>query len=308
VVAERRRSLRVGIPRSILHYEFSGATGRFLRSLGIHVVLSPPTDERIFRQGKRVVIDELCLPIKAFVGHVAELTGTGVDRILIPILVGHEDGSSFPCHQMTRLADTVRALDVCSAERLLSPVFRFDSGGVLTEDLCAFGRAMGASSGACARAAEAWQTGPEEARSSEGHGDGPTIGVVGRPYVVADDWINGGIVRKLEGLGCRVLVESPHERVGYAPDGTGLHFALAARTVTTAAAFDRAADVDGIVLLLPFNCGPDGDVVRRVSRSIRTPMLPLVLEEHRSDGGVVTRLEAFVDLMNHALANAEAVG
>ena len=103
---------RIGVPRSILHFEFDGRIERFLRSLGVEVLLSPETNQDIFTLGKRVVLDELCFPIKIFIGHVAWLAMQEVDRIVIPTIVGHENNRVFPCHPRSRLADMVLALDV----------------------------------------------------------------------------------------------------------------------------------------------------------------------------------------------------
>ena len=295
-----RGTVRVGVPRSILHYEFGGAIERFLRNLGAEVVLSPPTNREIFRAGKRVVLDELCYPIKIFVGHVAWLAAQELDRIVIPTVVGHENNRMFPCHPRSRLADIVRALGICEADRLLSPAFRFDRAGLTAGGFHQLAKSLGfsASDGTRALAAvRASRAGPVAAGQDS---TSPTIAVVGHPYVVEDAWANNHVIQRLESLGCRVLTEKDTEPIGYAPEETGLHFALAARTLTLARAWDRAFDVDGILFLLPFNCGPDGDIARFLEETIEKPLLTLVLDELQSAAGMVTRLEAFVDLLARA--------
>lgn len=292
---------RIGIARSILHYEFDGAIARFLEALGIDVVLSPPTNQEIFQAGKRVVIDELCFPIKIFVGHVAYLAERDVDRILVPVVVGHENNHVFPCHPRSRLADIVRALDVCDSKRLLAPAFRFDRDGLSAEGFRAIATELGASERACNEAREEVRRHiGDHPSSSEGAQDGPTLGLVGHPYVVDDPWANNHVIRRLERLGCRVVTNPETVQIGYAPEGTGLHFALAARTVTLARAFDRDPMIDGIVFLLPFNCGPDGDIARHLTETAAKPMLTLVLDELQSSAGMITRLEAFIDLLQRA--------
>ena len=44
MVAEKGSKLRIGVPRSILHYEFGGTIARFLSHVGAELVLSPPTN------------------------------------------------------------------------------------------------------------------------------------------------------------------------------------------------------------------------------------------------------------------------
>jgi len=294
---------RVGVARSILHYEFDGAIAGFLEALGADVVLSPPTNRDIFLAGKRLVIDELCFPIKVFVGHVAHLAAQGVDRIVVPVVVGHENDRVFPCHPRSRLADIVLALGLCDRSRLLTPAFRFDEAGLAAGGFRQLAASLGYPAHACAGALAAIRgvAEPQGAAAAEGR---KTLGLVGHPYVVRDAWANSHLVARLERLGCRVLTEADAEPIGYAPEGTGLHFDLATRTLTLARRWDRSPEVDGIVFLLPFNCGPDGDIARHLIETTAKPMLTLVLDELRSSVGLVTRLEAFVDLLEREPAVA----
>ena len=286
----------IGIPRSILHLEFEGAIERFLRRLGVNIALSPPTNAEIFRAGKRVVIDELCFPIKIFVGHVAYLVAHGVDQILIPTIVGHVNDRAFPCHPRQRLSDIVRALGICDANRLLTPAFRYDRHGLTAGSFQSLAQSLGFSEAA---ATQALQTPCPEQLVTEIpiQQDGLTVAVVGHPYVVEDAWANNHVIRRIEQLGCRVTTRIDHRPTAYAPEGSGLHFALAARTVALAQAFDQEDSIDGIVLLLPFNCGPDGDIAGHLVRTTTKPFLTLVLDELQSSAGLVTRLEAFIDLL-----------
>ena len=299
----RIRPLRVGVPRSILHYEYDGAIARFLEALGIEVVLSPPTNAEIFLAGKRRVIDELCFPIKIFVGHVAVLADQDIDRIVIPTVVEHVNGRVFPCHPRSRLFDIVRALGVCGADRLLAPAFRFDRDGLTAEGFVELARQLGISDADAERALPKTAT-PAGRSDRPDDLDRPTLAVVGHPYVVEDPWANHQTLRQLEVLGCRVVTSPTSGPVGPSPDGTGLHFALAARTVALTRIFDRDPAVDGIVFLLPFNCGPDGDIARHLTQTTETPLLTLVLDELQSSAGLETRLEAFVDLLEPARVGA----
>ena len=303
MVAEKDSKLRIGVPRSILHYEFGEILVRFLTRLGVDVVLSPPTNQEIFQAGKRVVIDELCFPIKIFAGHVAYLTNQDVDKILVPVIVGHENNRMFPCHPRSRLVDIVRALGICGVDRLLAPAFRFDQNGLTVGGFRELAGLLGYTEDACDQAFEAISScAPNEPRILVTSHDRLTIGIVGRPYVVQDKWANNHVIQRLEAVGCQVVTEDDADPIGYAPEETGLHFALAARTVTLTRMWDHMHEIDGIVFLLPFNCGPDGDIARFLHRTIETPMLTLVLDELQSSAGLITRLEAFVDLLNRSCA------
>ena len=61
------------------------------------------------------------------------------------------------------------------------------------------------------------------------------------------------------------------------------------------------ARVDGIIIVAVFGCGPDSmmiDMVRHAARNFEVPFLQLSLDEHTSAGGLVTRLEAFIDMVS----------
>jgi predicted nucleotide-binding protein (sugar kinase/HSP70/actin superfamily) len=58
---------------------------------------------------------------------------------------------------------------------------------------------------------------------------------------------------------------------------------------------------DGVIGIMAFGCGPDSlmmDMVRRYSTKLgNIPFMALTLEEHTAEAGVVTRLEAFTDMV-----------
>ncbi len=59
---------------------------------------------------------------------------------------------------------------------------------------------------------------------------------------------------------------------------------------------------DGVVELAPFTCMPEivaMQVLPAVSRDLSIPVLPLIIDEHSGEAGVKTRVEAFIDLLNH---------
>jgi len=58
--------------------------------------------------------------------------------------------------------------------------------------------------------------------------------------------------------------------------------------------------IDGLIHLAPFNCTPEivaVSVLPRLARDHDVPLLALSFDEHSGEAGLVTRLEAFVDLL-----------
>ena len=61
-------------------------------------------------------------------------------------------------------------------------------------------------------------------------------------------------------------------------------------------------NADGVIGIMTFGCGPDSlimDTVRREASRLRTTaFMSLTLEEHTAETGVVTRLEAFLEMIH----------
>ncbi|MGE5599823.1 MAG: CoA protein activase, partial [Bacteroidota bacterium] len=70
---------------------------------------------------------------------------------------------------------------------------------------------------------------------------------------------------------------------------------------SVAMAVDAAVNrLDGMIQLMPFTCMPEivaQSVLPAVGRSLDMPVMTLVLDEHAAEAGVLTRLEAFIDLL-----------
>ena len=66
--------------------------------------------------------------------------------------------------------------------------------------------------------------------------------------------------------------------------------------------------LDGVIQVLPFTCMPEivaQSITPAVSAAYQLPILTLVLDEHSAEAGVMTRLEAFVDLLRRKRAGGK---
>ena len=77
---------RIGICRALHAYHHYTLWREFFAELGWEVVLSPTTNRAAIEQGVRLAPSELCLPVKAFLGHVAELKDR-VEALFVPRIV-----------------------------------------------------------------------------------------------------------------------------------------------------------------------------------------------------------------------------
>jgi predicted nucleotide-binding protein (sugar kinase/HSP70/actin superfamily) len=97
---------KIGIPRSLLFYTYYPLWRTFFEQLGLEVVVSPPTCKTILDEGVREAVDETCLPVKVFYGHVLELCDK-VDYLFIPRIVSIER-NAFICPKFMGLPDMIK--------------------------------------------------------------------------------------------------------------------------------------------------------------------------------------------------------
>ena len=59
-------------------------------------------------------------------------------------------------------------------------------------------------------------------------------------------------------------------------------------------------NIDGIITINAFGCGPDSIMIERISRAARKfnkPILNLSVDEQTGEAGFITRIEAFTDML-----------
>lgn len=315
--------LRVGIPRALLYYNYYPAWKSFFESLGAEIVLSDKTTKKILEDGIRVAVDETCLPVKLFFGHVINLKEKNVDFLFIPRLVSVER-KRYLCPKFLGLPNMVNHLikDLPPLAELDIDVLKETKG--FYRELYNLGKRFSNSPGqvylAYRRAMKALkayegylQQGKTPLSYLEGAAPGEetrpsrdlSIAVLGHSYNLNDPYISMDIFNRLGGMGARVYTcemfpESAH-RLGVSRLRKDIFWTFGKEIIGSAFYLLEKKMVDGVILLVSFGCGPDslvGELVERVyKRKKDIPLLYLTLDEHSGEAGFLTRLEAFVDMV-----------
>lgn len=97
---------RIGIPRALFFYEYYPLWKAFFEEIGAEIVVSDTTAKSILDDGTRTCIDEACLPVKIFFGHVVNLIGR-VDYIFIPRFISISK-MEYVCPKFGGLPDMIR--------------------------------------------------------------------------------------------------------------------------------------------------------------------------------------------------------
>ncbi|HHV96105.1 MAG TPA: hypothetical protein GXX37_06475 [Clostridiaceae bacterium] len=76
-------SKKIGIPRGLFYYQFYPFWKSFFEELGAEIVVSDHTSRKILDEGVKKCVDEACLPVKIFFGHVENIKDK-VDYLFLP--------------------------------------------------------------------------------------------------------------------------------------------------------------------------------------------------------------------------------
>jgi predicted CoA-substrate-specific enzyme activase len=317
----------IGIPRTMFFQELMPFFRTFLEELGFTVVFSPKTNKTVIRQGVESLAAEPCYPVKVAHGHILELLKAGVTRIFLPSLIdlphAHpEVKRGVVCPMVQSLSYTVpTAIDFDAfGAGLLRPVLYFGRGHrQLSQGMRALGRQLGVSSFKAERAlgrALAAQHAYYEKLRDRGREiletlpeDGRLMVLVGRPYNAFDPAMNLNLHRKLRQLGVLALPMDflPLDDVEDLEDIKPMYWRFGQKILGASQLIRKDPRLYGI-FITNFSCGPDSFIEHFFREQMRgKPYLEIEIDEHSSDVGAITRLEAFLDsLKNVRVEQAEA--
>jgi predicted nucleotide-binding protein (sugar kinase/HSP70/actin superfamily) len=131
-----------------------------------------------------------------------------------------------------------------------------------------------------------------------------TIAVVGHPYLLYDEHINHRLIHRLEQAHYKVLTPemlTPEQLESAITRLVGRPYWTYEEEVVGAGGHYLESGADGVIGIMAFGCGPDSlmmnMVQRRAAKLMTSSFMSLTVEEHTAEAGVVTRLEAFLDMI-----------
>ncbi|NWF75113.1 MAG: hypothetical protein HXY53_00825 [Nitrospirae bacterium] len=293
--------MRIGIPQALLYFRYGNLWKRFFSTMGAEVVVSPETTDEMLSDGIRHSVGDICLPVKSFFGHVLALKDT-VDYLFIPRMIRIEK-DSYLCPKFLGLPDMVRA-----AIRNLPPVIDKEFN-IKEKPLITFLQ-------------EVWNALqfrrkfflpndftfdehlPEYVTFSNKEKTwNITVGIAGRPYMVFDRCLNKGIISHLHKMEVNVVYHNPednyiNETMNMLPKW--VYWSMGKEIVSSVRRMLDDDIIDGIILISNAGCGPDSFITELSEHSFsnkKKPYMNLILDEHSSNAGLQTRIEAFVDMI-----------
>jgi predicted CoA-substrate-specific enzyme activase len=309
----------IGIPRTMFFQELMPFFRAFFEELGFTVVYSQKTNKAVINQGIEALAAEPCYPVKVAHGHILDLLKAGVKRIFLPSVIdmAHphpEIRLGVVCPMAQALAYTVpTAIDFAGyGARLLSPVLYFGRGRrVLRQGLKDLVKELGVSifqvNRALNRAMEAQlayydrlRVRGREILDSLPPGQRLMV-LIGRPYNAFDPGMNLNLHRKLRQLGVLAMPMDflPVDEVKELDEIKPMYWRFGQKILGVAEHIRQDPRLYGI-FITNFGCGPDSFIQHFFKDRMRgKPYLEIEIDEHSSDVGAITRLEAFLDSLKN---------
>ncbi len=321
------QSMTIGIPRAMSYYNYFPFWYGFFEDLGIKVVISDKTTKQTMSQGAALVVSETCLPIKVYVGHILNLLDKGVDKIFVPSIQSI-DHKIYNCSKIRGLPDLIRNVVKKDFTIIEATLDKSEKNQGLYQFLKESVKPFGITDEKRIRTASkaGWKVMNnfkimlnsgipfEKALANAKKGQVVilnnqksypiSVAVLAHSYNLFDDRISMKIFEKLEKLDVKAYtaeqlsIEQLSE--GISALDSKLYWANEYEMTGGAGHYLQDNNIDGIITINAFGCGPDSIMVERISRAARKfnkPVLNLSVDEQTGEAGFITRIEAFTDML-----------
>lgn len=322
-----QETMQIGIPRAISYYNYFPFWFGFFEDLGIKVIISDKTTKQTMSKGSSLVVSETCLPIKVYVGHILNLLDKGVEKIFVPSIQSI-DHKIYNCSKIRGLPDLIKNV-VKKDFTIIDATFdKSEKKQGLYEFLKEAVKPFGITDEKRIKQAskEGWKVFNnfkimlnsglpfEKALSFAKKGQVVivnnqksypiSVAILSHSYNLFDDLISMKIFEKLENLDVRAYTSEqlPMEKLaeGITSLDSKIYWANEYEMTGGAGHYLQDNNIDGIITINAFGCGPDSIMVERISRASRKfnkPVLNLSVDEQTGEAGFITRIEAFTDML-----------
>lgn len=312
--------MKIGIPKALLFYYYYPFWEAFFKELGFETVLSDDTSKVILDSGVKKAVSEICVPMKVFTGHIINLLNKGVDYIYVPRFVSIRKGV-FMCPKFMGLPDMIKGLFDGIDEKILTNSIISNNGDIsdyknYADMISKLGKTKRELKYALKKARCVW----EEFRDLNKKGydinellskDNPqkydgdiTIGLIGYVYNIYDRFINMDLLNTLRKMNIRIITFDMLEE-GLIQNQLkkfkkNMFWEFTNMIMGAAYHFMGMEQIDGIIHVTAFGCGPDSILEPFLaidSEKNKKPFMTLRIDEQTGESHIITRIEAFSDLI-----------
>ena len=321
--AKFKKSVRIGIPNALYLAEEMPLWKHFFATLGVETVTSENLKNAI-KTGKKLAGAEFCAPMNAFFGHVQHLVDK-CDYIFLPVYLEAEKQKDevyrYYCYY-TQFAATLSAgtKSLRLKNKTLMPVIDHRSFQSRIELFSTLKSILNTGYWEIYNAYEAALSFYDDGRNNllnvyerEKPGtDKISVTLLGRPYSIMQNSMNKGIPDIFSALNTKTFYQ---DMMPVAEEDLSeidsllkrMHWNYAAKILKAALYIARTPGLYP-VYVTSFKCSPDSfclEYFKRIMDKYSKPYLILELDEHDSNVGYETRIEAAVRSFNNHHENKE---
>ncbi|MDD1779046.1 MAG: acyl-CoA dehydratase activase-related protein [Candidatus Helarchaeota archaeon] len=316
----------IGIPRSLLYYKYFPLWKTFFEELDFEVVVSDKSNMHTVEVGGHYAIDEICIPLKLYFGHLVNLLEKKVDYLFVPRYISTTMGT-YMCPKFLGLPDLVRGtmdnlppiiemdIDLRKKPKYASAI---QTGRQLKRSLSQIQKAytkavqnyhyfrnLMVQGLSYQQAMNITNGGVENFQPKPSKHNGVKIGIIGHGYNIHDPYINMDLLKKLRKMNVQVItlenlpLEIFKERT-IITNTLKNYWGNEEEILSAVNYLFKDKTLDGLIFICSFCCGPDSlidELITRDAKKLELPYISLVLDEHSGQAGVITRVEAFVDMI-----------
>ena len=293
----------IGIPRSLFYYRYQTLIKTFFNELNITYIISDPTNKKILEDGKILAPDEACISLKLFLGHLKNLEGK-CNYFFIP-----------------RIESVTKNEKVCTNFYLLydltnnlfdTPIIdiNIDETKNKTEKnaFIELGLFLGFSYN---KTLSAYKHAKEKEKKIKNNNllkqttiltsNDKKVLIAGHPYIIYDEYLGKPVINILKKNNVKLVFSDIYDNKNINEEAkeisTDTYFTFNKEILGAITKYQN--DVNGIILLTAFPCGPDSLVNELIIRKIKNiPIINITIDEIYSETGLITRLESFIDILN----------
>jgi predicted CoA-substrate-specific enzyme activase len=307
----------VGMQRALYGHQLGIMWAHFFDRLGFRLVLSPATNAHISKTGIETITAETCYPMKVSHGHIKELIGK-TRYLFLPSIItmptAEPSEVGYFCPMVQSNSYIVRMALGIDPSSILSPVIhlKYDPDTLALEISEQIQSKLGVRKAEIKKAlyyaidrqnqfaTELYQKGRKILEDQDT--DEPIVVVTGRPYNLYDERLNLRLGQNLSKTGITAL---PMDFVDVSSvdlsDFPSMYWGLGAQILRTARFVKEQPNYFSLHLT-NFGCGPDS-FIEHFYKHIMGDKAYLILEldEHSAVAGVMTRLEAYKNVMENTM-------
>jgi len=313
----------VGMQRALYNHQFALFWAAFFDALGYRAVLTPKTNDRISKLGIESMTTETCFPVKVSHGHVIDLLGK-TRHLFLPTIIDissqSKKGNSFYCPLVQGNQYMLKTALGLKDDEILNPTVHLSrSPDLISMELHSqIGKRLGKSLRHIRQAIDiAFSRYHDFENELYSHGaraiaslgqKEPLVVVTGRPYNLFDERLNLRLGQNLAKIGLTALPMDFIDIRGVdLSDFPNMYWASGYQILQAAKLIKLKPNFFGLHLT-NFSCGQDSFNEHFYKYIMEEkPYLILELDEHSAVAGVMTRLEAFRNVIR-SVQKMESMG